>query len=130
MPLNKGVFWFQPVLSKQFYRKVTFFKKGKFIFFNSLKRWVIVKLRQGSCKEGMALKAKGLKPLPRAYIKIGCHHTPPPPPTISSKFNFTQLMARWGSGEVGGGKERCVRSLWVTLGSLKVTLGSLKVTLG
>ena len=39
------------------------------------------------------------------------------------KFNFTQLMARWGSGEAGGGKGRCVGSLWVTLGSLWVTLG-------
>ena len=27
------------------------------------------------------------------YTKVGCH-----PPT--RKFNFTQLMARWGSGEV------------------------------
>ena len=51
------------------------------------------------------------------YIKFGCHHHhPPPPPT--RKFNFTQLMARWGSGEVGGGKGRCVGSLLVTLGSL------------
>ena len=49
------------------------------------------------------------------YIKVGCH-PPPPPPT--RKFNFTQLMVRWGTGEVGGGKGRCVGSLWVTLGSL------------
>jgi len=29
------------------------------------------------------------------YIKVGCHHHhPPPPPT--RKFNFTQLMAKWG----------------------------------
>ena len=48
----------------------------------------IVKLRQGSGKDrqGMApkaifLKALKLKPLPRAYIKVGCHlpttHHPP-----------------------------------------------------
>ena len=38
---------------------------------------VVVKLRQGSGKDGqgMALKAKGLKlrPLPRAYIIVGYH---------------------------------------------------------
>ena len=33
-------------------------------------------------------------------------------------LNFTQLMVRQWSGEVGGGKGRCVGSLWVTLGSL------------
>ena len=46
----------------------------------------VVKLRQGSGKDGqgMARKAKGLKaPLPRAYIKVGCHHHPPPPPPKS-----------------------------------------------
>ena len=45
----------------------------------------IVKLRQGSGKDrqGMALKAKGLKaPLPRAYIKVGCH--PPPPKSLNT----------------------------------------------
>ena len=44
---------------------------------------LIVKLRQGSGKDrqGMAVKAKAskLKPLPRAYIKVGCH---PPPPEV------------------------------------------------
>ena len=50
------------------------------------------------------------------YIKVGCH--PPPTTTHHQKFNFTELMAKWGSGEAGGGKERCVGSLWVTLGSL------------
>ena len=72
-------------------------------------------------------KASKLKPLPRAYIKVGCHLPPPPPPTHWT-FNFTQLMARWGSGGVGGGKGRCVGSLWVTLGSLYV--GHLRVTVG
>ena len=32
-------------------------------------------------------KALKLKPLPRAYIKVGCHHPPPPPTT--HKFKFT-----------------------------------------
>ena len=45
------------------------------------------------------------------YIKVGCH-------LPTRKFNFTQLMARWGSGELGGGKGRCLGSLWVTLGLL------------
>ena len=56
-------------------------------------------------------KVSKLKPLPRAYIKVGCHHH-------HQKFNFTQLMARYSSGEASGGKGRCVGSLWVTLGSL------------
>ena len=50
------------------------------------------------------------------YTKFGCH--PPPTTTTHQKFNFTQLMARWGSGGLGGGKGRCVGSLWVTYGSL------------
>ena len=65
-----------------------------------------LKLRQGSGKDrqGMALKARERpQSLPRAYIKVGCHH--------HRTFNFTQLMARQGSGEVGGGNGRCVRSL-------------------
>ena len=45
---------------------------------------LIVKLRRGLGKDrqGMALKAKGLKlePLPRAYIKVGCH-----PPTTTTR---------------------------------------------
>ena len=59
-------------------------------------------------------KASKLKPLRRAYTKVGCH---PPPPT-THKFNLTQLMARCRGDEAGGGKGRCVGSLWVTLGSL------------
>ena len=43
----------------------------------------------------------------------------PPPATTTRKFNFTQRMAKWGTGEAGGGKGRCVGSLWVTLGSLE-----------
>ena len=47
----------------------------------------IVKLRQGSGKDwqGSARqKALKLKPLPRAYIKVGCHL----PPTRKSQFVF------------------------------------------
>ena len=52
----------------------------------------------------MAVKAKG-KPLPKAYTKVSIH--------------FTNSLALWQlSGEAGGGKGRCVGSLWVTLGSL------------
>ena len=52
------------------------------------------------------------------YTKVGCHPPPTHPPTTTRKFNFTQRMAKWGTGEAGGGKGRCVGSLWVTLGSL------------
>ena len=53
----------------------------------------IVKLRQGSGKDrqGMAPKAKALKalklkPLPRAYTKVGCHHHPPYIRLLHHKF--------------------------------------------
>ena len=53
-----------------------------FVVFNIL-CFVIVKLRQGSGKDRQEWqsrrKASKLKPLPRAYIKVGCH----PPPTQS-----------------------------------------------
>ena len=43
-------------------------------------------------------------------------------------------MARCCSGEAGGGKGRCVGSLWVTLGSPKgnyrVTMVHLRLTMG
>ena len=47
-------------------------------FWASLDHVFFVKLRQGSGKDrqGLAPEAKGLKPLPRAYTKVGCH-----PPT-------------------------------------------------
>ena len=69
-------------------------------------------------------KALKLKPLPRAYIKVGCHHHPPT--HQHPKFNFTQLMARECSGEVGGGKGRC----GVTMVHLRVTMGHLRLTIG
>ena len=45
-------------------------------------------------------------------------------------------MARWGSGEAGGGKGRCVGStvghlrVTITMGHLRVTIGHLRVTIG
>ena len=61
----------------------------------------IVKLRQGSGKvrqgkarkgkDGERWKALKLKPLPWAYIKVGCH--PPPTTTTTHKFIFVKLMA-------------------------------------
>ena len=78
----------------------------------------IVKLRQGSGKErhGMvikrppkALRAFKLKPLPRAYIKVGCH-----PPTTQSL-----ILLNWWPDT---GQVRQVGSLWVTIGHLRVIL--------
>ena len=58
----------------------------------------IVKLRRGSGKDrqGMAPKAKGLKlkPLPRAYTKVG-RHPPQPGSLISHKWpDSGQTVAR------------------------------------
>ena len=39
-------------------------------------------------------------------------------------------MARKCSGEAGGGKRRCVGSLWFTVVHLRVTIGHLTVTTG
>ena len=52
-----------------------------------------VKLRQGSARDGEGLKASKLKPLPRAYIKVGCHHHPP---EVSISGWMSQLGARLG----------------------------------
>ena len=57
-------------------------------------------------------KASKLKPLPRAYIKVGCH---PPPTTTTQKSQYTWLMAWSWPGEAGGGKGSCVGSLWVNI---------------
>ena len=35
------------------------------------------RVRQGQARDGKRWKALKLKPLPRAYIKFGCHHPPP-----------------------------------------------------
>ena len=62
----------------------------------------------------MAVKAKG-KPLPKAYTKVSIH--------------FTNSLALWQlSGEAGGGKGRCVGSLYV--GHPRVTIGHLRATMG
>ena len=39
-------------------------------------------------------------------------------------------MVRQWPGEVGGGKERCVGSIWVTIDQLRVTMGHLRLTIG
>ena len=39
-------------------------------------------------------------------------------------------MSRSGPCEVGGGKGRCVVSLWVTLGYLRATIAHLRATKG
>ena len=44
------------------------------------------------------------------YIKVGCH----PPPTTT---HHPQVSMRGQISQLGGGKGRCVGSLWVTLGS-------------
>ena len=63
-------------------------------------------------------KASKLKPLPRAYTKVGCHPPPTTTTTTHRKSQYSSLMAWWWPGEAGRGKGRCVGSLWVTLGSL------------
>ena len=77
----------------------------------------IVKLRQGSGKDrlGMAVEAKGLKACLELTIKLVATTTTT---TTTHKSQYTSLMAWQLSGEAGGGKGRCVGSLWVTLGSL------------
>ena len=49
----------------------------------------VVKLRQGSAREGKRLKASKLKALPKAYTKVGCHL----PNTTTRKSQYTRLMA-------------------------------------
>ena len=48
-------------------------------------------------------KASKLKPLPRAYTKVGCHPPPPPPttttthhPEVSIHLTNGLMVARWG----------------------------------
>ena len=44
------------------------------------------RVRQGSARDGpIRRKALKLKPEPRAYIKVGCHH----PPTTTRKSHYT-----------------------------------------
>ena len=70
--------------------------------------WFLWSSGKGQARMGkgwpLRRKALKLKPLPRAYTKVGCHH---PLPT-TRKSNYTWLMAWWWPGEVGGGKGRCV----------------------
>ena len=39
-------------------------------------------------------KASKLKPLPRAYIKVGCHHHHHPPPEVSIHLTNGLMVAR------------------------------------
>ena len=77
-------------------RNLSFIIKGKNKSFSSIH---IVKLRQGSGKDWQGMVTKrhlmapnGLKPLPRAYIKVGCHL--PPPPEVSLLLTNGLMLAR------------------------------------
>ena len=61
-------------------------------------------------------KASKLKPLPRAYTKVGCH---PPTPTTRSLISLNQWP---GNGQV---RQEEVRGMCrVTMGHLRVTIGN------
>ena len=73
------------------------------------------------CEAQARVRQGSAKPLPRAYIKVGCH----PPPTTTQTFNLTNghevlRWARWRKGEV----------CRVTMGHLRVTIGHLRLTIG
>ena len=92
-----------------------------------------MKLRQGSGKDrgGLVIKRplKGHKiyPLPRAYIKIGCHHHPPThPPTTIGHLRVTMGHLRLTVGYL----KATVVHLRVNIGHLRVTIGHLRVTIG
>ena len=89
---------------------------------------------QARIDKGLPLRRKALKvkPLPRAYIKVGCYN---PPTTTTNKFNFTQLMARQWSGEAGRWilGEVCrvtMVHLRVNVGNIRVAVGQPRVTIG
>ena len=66
------------------------------------------RVRQVSARDGSPERPQSLNPCLELTLKLVAtttHHH-------HHKFNFTQLMARWRSGEVSAGKERCVGSLW------------------
>ena len=76
------------------------------------------RVRQGSARDGsQGERPQSLKPCLELTLKLVAtthhHHHPP-----TRKSHYSSLMARQLSGEAGGGKGRCVGSLWVTLGSL------------
>ena len=60
--------------------------------------------------------------MPRAYIKIGCHHQHPP---------ITEVRGHYGSSWVTKDHLRVTTGhLRVTIGHLRVTVGHLRVTIG
>ena len=71
------------------------------------------RVRQGSARNG----PQGKRPQSLNWsLELTLKLVATFPPT--QKSHYTSLMARQLSGEAGGGKGRCVGSLWVTLGSL------------
>ena len=77
------------------------------------------RVRQGSARDGsQGERSQRLNPCLELTLKLVATHHHHPPPTTTQKSHYSSLMARQLSGEVGGGKGRCVGSLWVTLGSL------------
>ena len=70
------------------------------------------RVRQGSARDGcQGERPQSSNPCLELTLKLVAT-------TTHHKFNFNQLMARWGSGGLGGGKGRCAGSLWVTPGPL------------
>ena len=68
-----------------------------------LKKSTFMKLRQARVRQGSARDG----PLGKR------------PQSLNPCLELTlKLVARWGSGGIGGGKGSCVGSLWITLGSL------------
>ena len=77
------------------------------------------RVRQGLARDGnQGERPQSLNPSLELTLKLVAttHHHHHHPPT--RKSHYTQLMARWGSGGIAGGKGTCVGSLWITLGSL------------
>ena len=75
------------------------------------------RVRQRSARDGsQGERPQSLNPCLELALKLVATNQPTHPPTRKSQY--TSLMARWCSGGLGGGKGRCVGSLWLTLGSL------------
>ena len=80
-------------------------------------------------KYGERWKALKPKPLPRAYIKVGCH-PPPPPTTTTTTHPKVSLHLTNGQAVVRWGRWRLEEVCRVTMGHLRVTIGHLRVTVG
>ena len=77
---------------------------------------------QARMGKGWPLRQKvlKLKPLHRAYTKVGCHL--PPPPKVYFYSTNGQTVAR-------GGKWMLEEVCRVTMGHIRVTVGHLRVTI-